>query len=128
MAKIMPNAAALRRQIEEALAEKIPSALTPAPKVRNAVTATGITALDELLQGGLPQGAVSELVGPECSGRTSIALSFIAKVTQAEKCVRVDRCIERSRSSVSGGGRSGPETAALGALRSRGETRTDRKV
>jgi hypothetical protein len=87
----MPSAIALRRQIEEALAEKIPSALTPAPKVRNAVTATGITALDELLQGGLPQGAVTELVGAECSGRTSIALSFIAKVTQAEKvCAWID--------------------------------------
>jgi hypothetical protein len=87
----MPSATALRRQIEEALAEKIPSALTPPPKVRNAVTATGITALDELLQGGLPQGAVSELVGPECSGRTSIALSFLAKVTQAGKvCAWID--------------------------------------
>jgi hypothetical protein len=91
MAKIMPSANALRRQIEEALAEKIPSALTPAPKIRNAVTATGIKPLDELLQGGLPQGAVSELVGPECSGRTSVALSFVAKVTQAEKvCAWID--------------------------------------
>jgi hypothetical protein len=91
MAKLMPSAATLRRQIEEALAEKIPSALTPAPKVRNAVTATGVRALDELLQGGLPQGAVSELVGPECSGRTSIALSFIAKVTQTEQvCAWID--------------------------------------
>jgi hypothetical protein len=87
----MPSAATLRRQIEEALAEKIPSALTPAPKVRNAVTATGIKPLDELLQGGLPQGAISELVGPECSGRTSTALSFIARVTQAEKvCAWID--------------------------------------
>lgn len=87
----MPSAATLRRQIEDALAEKIPSALTPVPKVRNAVTATGIMALDELLQGGLPQGAVSELVGPECSGRTAIAHSFIAKVTQAEKvCAWID--------------------------------------
>jgi hypothetical protein len=87
----MPSAAALRHQIEEALAEKIPSALTPAPKIRNAVTATGITPLDELLQGGLPQGAVSELVGPECSGRTSIALSFIASVTQAGSvCAWID--------------------------------------
>lgn len=91
MAKIMPSATALRRQIEEALAEKIPSALTPAPKIPNAVMATGITPLDELLQGGLPQGAVSELVGPECSGRTSIALSFIARMTQAEKvCAWID--------------------------------------
>jgi RecA/RadA recombinase len=40
------------------------------------VAATGIESLDEVLKGGLPVGAVSELLGPECSGRTSVALSF----------------------------------------------------
>jgi hypothetical protein len=91
MAKMMTNATMLRRQIEDALADRIPSALTPAPKVRNAVTATGIEALDELLHGGLPQGALSEIVGPECSGRTSIALAFLARVTQAGKvCAWID--------------------------------------
>ena len=34
---------------------------------------TGIRVLDELLNGWLPQGALSEFVGPECSSRTSIA-------------------------------------------------------
>jgi recombination protein RecA len=92
MAKIMPHAAAtLRRQIEAALEKKIPSALTPAPKIRSAVHPTGIEALDELLDGGLPLGALSELVGPECSGRTSIALSFLAKMTQEERvCAWID--------------------------------------
>jgi recombination protein RecA len=41
--------------------------------------------------GGLPVGAVSELVGPECSGRTSVAFSFIAKATQKAKvCAWID--------------------------------------
>jgi hypothetical protein len=57
------------------------------------VEATGITALDELVRGGLPIGAVSELVGPESSGRTAIALSFIARLTQANKvCAWIDVC------------------------------------
>jgi hypothetical protein len=88
----MPSAAALlRRQIEAALEKKIPSALTPAPKVRSAVHPTGIDALDELLNGGLPLGALSELVGPECSGRTSIALSFLARMTQEQRvCAWID--------------------------------------
>jgi len=91
MAKIMSSAATIRRQIEAALEKKIPSALTPAPKIRSAVHATGIEALDELLSGGLPQGALSELVGPECSGRTSIALSFLARMTREERvCAWVD--------------------------------------
>jgi hypothetical protein len=55
------------------------------------VVATGIESVDEILQGGLPIGAVSELVGPECSGRTSLALSFLARMTQASKvCAWVD--------------------------------------
>jgi recombination protein RecA len=91
MAKIMTSAATVRHQIEAALEKKIPSALTPAPKIRSAVHPTGIEALDELLKGGLPQGALSEFVGPECSGRTSIALSFLARMTREERvCAWID--------------------------------------
>ncbi len=91
MAKIMNSAATIRRQIEVALEKKIPSALTPTPKIRSAVHPTGIEPLDELLNGGLPQGALSELVGPECSGRTSIALSFLARMTREERvCAWID--------------------------------------
>ena len=91
MAKIMTSATIVRRQIEAALEKKIPSALTPVPKIRSAVHPTGIEALDELLNGGLPQGALSEFVGPECSGRTSIALSFLARMTQEERvCAWID--------------------------------------
>jgi recombination protein RecA len=84
-------ASALRLQIESALASKIPSALTPAPKLLHPVVATGIAALDEQLEGGLPVGAISELAGPECSGRTSVALAFVAGLTQAAKvCAWMD--------------------------------------
>jgi hypothetical protein len=38
-----------------------------------------------------PFGAISELVGPECSGRTSAAISFLAFTTQAAKvCAWID--------------------------------------
>lgn len=91
MAKIMTAAAIVRNQIEAALEKRIPSALTPTPKIRRAVHPTGIEALDESLDGGLPLGALSELVGPECSGRTSIALSFLARMTLQEKvCAWID--------------------------------------
>jgi RecA/RadA recombinase len=87
----MSSATAIRLQIESALAHKIPSALTPAQKMVRSVAATGIEPLDELLNGGLPIGAISELVGPECSGRTSVALSFLAQITQAGKvCAWID--------------------------------------
>jgi recombination protein RecA len=87
----MTSASALRLQIESTLSRKIPSALTPAPKMMRPVAATGIEPLDDVLRGGLRAGAISEMVGPECSGRTSVALSFLAQMTQAGKvCCWID--------------------------------------
>jgi hypothetical protein len=87
----MTSAAILRRQIEATLASRIPSALTPVPRTIRPVAITGIQPVDELLEGGLPLGAITEVVGSECSGRTSFALSFLAQMTQAEKvCAWID--------------------------------------
>jgi recombination protein RecA len=87
----MPTATAIRFQVESALARKIPSALTPPQKMVRPVVETGIGPLDDLLRGGLPVGAVSELIGSECSGRTSVALSFLARITDANKvCAWID--------------------------------------
>ncbi len=87
----MPAASAIRMQIESALAARIPAALTPAPRMVRPVAATGIDALDEVVRGGLPVGALTELVGPECSGRTSVALKFVAGLTQAGRvCAWID--------------------------------------
>ncbi|HVT97014.1 MAG TPA: hypothetical protein VHE33_05870 [Acidobacteriaceae bacterium] len=87
----MPTAAALRQQIEAVLADRIPSALTPPPRVLCPNAPTGLTALDDALQGGLPIGAITELTGPECSGRTSLALTFLACLTNDNRvCAWVD--------------------------------------
>ncbi len=87
----MPTASHLRAQIEATLAERIPSALTPMARVPYAVAPTGIPEIDLLVHGGFPVGALSEVVGPECSGRTSLALAFVAGMTQAGKvCAWVD--------------------------------------
>jgi recombination protein RecA len=87
----MTTTSALRLQIESTLSQRIPSALTPAPKMIRPVAATDIEPLDDVLGGGLPLGAISELVGPECSGRTSVAISFLARTTQAAKvCAWID--------------------------------------
>ncbi|MFZ0301367.1 MAG: recombinase RecA [Terracidiphilus sp.] len=87
----MPSASAIRLQIESALAARIPAALTPTARVVRPVAPTGIAALDEALHGGLPVGAITELIGPECSGRTSVALAFVAGMTQAGRaCAWLD--------------------------------------
>lgn len=87
----MLSAATIRTQVESALSQKIPSALTPRPQAIRPQALTGIGALDDLLGGGLPVGAVTELVGAECTGRTSVALSFVARMTEANRvCAWVD--------------------------------------
>jgi recombination protein RecA len=88
----MTNAATiLRSQIEAALADRIPSALTPVARTVREVIPTGIAAIDAVLGGGLPVGSVTELVGAECSGRTTLALSFLGQLTKAERvCAWID--------------------------------------
>jgi recombination protein RecA len=87
----MPSAATIRLQVEAALALKIPSALTPAQKVIRPVAPTEVAEVDALLEGGLPVGAITEMVGTESSGRTSLALSFLAGITRAGSvCAWID--------------------------------------
>ena len=87
----MPSASALRLQIEHALERRFPAALTPVPRAIRETAPTGIPAVDDLLDGGLPVGAISEVTGPESSGRTSLALSFLAGRTQEGRvCAWVD--------------------------------------
>src|ERR1700751_2763165 len=87
----MTSASTLRRHIESTLAYKIPSALTPAPKMTRPVAVTGIEPLDDVLGGGLPVGAISELAGPEFSGRTSMSFWFVGRSGKATKvCAWID--------------------------------------
>jgi hypothetical protein len=87
----MPSTNAIRVQVETALSSRIPSALTPAPKIIRPISPVGIAPLDELLGGGFPVGALTELVGEECSGRTSVALSFLSGITASGKvCAWID--------------------------------------
>jgi hypothetical protein len=61
----------------------------PAPVVEP--LATGLPDLDRALDGGLPRGQLSELVGPVSSGRTSLLVRLIASATaQGELAALVD--------------------------------------
>jgi hypothetical protein len=87
----MPTAAALRFQIERSLEARFPAALTPAPRAIAETVASGIAAVDELLGGGFPVGAISEIVGPISSGRTSLALALLAgRTADGQVCAWVD--------------------------------------
>ncbi len=87
----MGTAAALRITLERSLQHRFPAALTPSARTIYETASTGIPVLDSLLDGGLPVGAISEISGQESSGRTSLALSFLARRTQdAQVCAWVD--------------------------------------
>jgi recombination protein RecA len=87
----MNSAAELRKQIESALADRIPSALSPRPAAISELISCGIPEIDSALGGGLPLGGITELAGPASSGRTTFALSTLAKITrQQAACAYVD--------------------------------------
>ena len=79
----MTAANAIRIEIEHALERRFPAALTPVPRTIRETASTGIVPVDVLLDGGFPVGAISEVSGPASSGRTSMALSFLAHRTHA---------------------------------------------
>jgi len=87
----MPSASALRCQIEHDLENRFPAALTPVPRTIRETAPSGISQVDLLLDGGLPVGAISELTGPDSSGRTSLALAFLAgRTREGLVCAWVD--------------------------------------
>ena len=87
----MSSATNLRHEIESSLAYRIPGALSPRQRVEPPRYTTGIVAIDELMRGGLPEGALTELVGTACSGRSTVALSLLAAVTQSDRvCAWID--------------------------------------
>ena len=83
------NVAALRFQIETALAGRVPAPFAPRP-VQVETAPFQIAGVDALT-GGLPRGGLTEICGPPCSGRATLLLSALASGTaQAEACALVD--------------------------------------
>jgi recombination protein RecA len=86
------NLARLRSQVELALAGRVTAPFTY--RDRNFVehVSTGISEID-LLAGGLPRGALTEIFGPDCSGRTSLLFSALSmRTAHLEACALIDGC------------------------------------
>lgn len=83
------NVAALRFQIETALAGRVPAPFAPRPA--QVETSPFRIAEVDALTGGLPRGGLTEICGPPCSGRATVLLSALASGTaHAEACALVD--------------------------------------
>src|SRR5579859_6787033 len=78
-------ASILRTQIEATLANRIPGALTPRPRIVPETISNGIAELNAKSI-GIPRGSLTEICGPPSSGRTTLLLSLMRHVTQNGEC------------------------------------------
>jgi len=82
--------AALRSKIEADLRGRVASPFAYRDRNTFDLVSTGIPKMDALV-GGLPRGAMTEICGAPCSGRTSFLLSALASRTKdGEVCALVD--------------------------------------
>jgi len=96
----MSSATAIRQEIESSLAARIPGALSVRFPQAPEMVATGIAEVDGLLSGGLPLGELSEIVGPACSGKTTLVSSLLAGGDEARGGLRLCGCGRRVRSAL----------------------------
>jgi hypothetical protein len=84
------NLATLRSDVELSLAGRVVSPFGYRDRKSLETVLTGIPEIDALA-GGFPRGALTELCGPPCSGRTTVLLSALASRTaEAEVCALID--------------------------------------
>lgn len=84
------TSAALRLQLENTLATRIPAAFSRKVCALPELLPSGIGQVDELLGGGIPRGGFTEITGSPSSGRTSLAVSILSCATQKSSCAWVD--------------------------------------
>src|SRR5688572_1043121 len=86
--------------LENALrARKLDRTLTTALPLQHHAASTpsavGVATLDACLQGGLPRGQLSEIVGPRSSGRTLLLLQMMAAATRRGDIVALVDTLDR---------------------------------
>jgi hypothetical protein len=100
----MPSPATIRARVESSLSEHLSSTLLLREKAAPLTVSIGVPALDTLT-GGLPRGALSEIIGPASSGRTSVMLAALAGATRRdEACALIDAsdCFDPASATVAG--------------------------
>jgi recombination protein RecA len=82
--------ATLRSKIELDLRGRVAAPFTYRDRNVFDLVSSGIPEIDSCI-GGLPRGAITEIYGPPCSGRTSLLVSALAsRTTDGEVCALVD--------------------------------------
>jgi hypothetical protein len=87
---ISMKAATLRARIESALEGQFASPFKYHPDPPLETVPTLISVLDAVI-GGIPRGGLTEICGPESSGRTGLLISILASITNmGEVCAFID--------------------------------------
>src|SRR5271169_1598009 len=79
----MASAANLRARIEAALDGRVAAPFSLKTRQVPELFATGIPAVDAILEGGIPRGSITEIAGAASCGRTSVGLSILSGITQS---------------------------------------------
>jgi recombination protein RecA len=84
------HASVLRAQIESAIEGRFPSPFKYYPDEHLETVPTLISELDTVT-GGIPRGGLTEICGPESSGRTGLLISILASIANmGELCALID--------------------------------------
>ncbi len=84
------NAAATKRQVELALADRVADVFARRAERSHETLSTGIEAVDRRWQ-GFPRGAITEIHGTASAGRISLLLSALACATRRDEiCALID--------------------------------------
>lgn len=75
-----------RKWGKQALHKGFQASVAPA----HACQPTGLAQLDLLLQGGLPLGQITELIGPPTSGKRTLALTMVSQTQPRHPCLYID--------------------------------------
>ncbi|XP_049540819.1 DNA repair protein RAD51 homolog 4-like [Anopheles darlingi] len=104
----------IKNHLEQSFWDSIYKGVSSNSRRRPAI-ATGITALDELLRGGLRLGHIYELCGESCAGKTQLCLTLAANVAFAHSnrpvyffdtrsafsAIRIQQILERKHKDLS---------------------------
>jgi hypothetical protein len=103
-AKSVSASNAIGEDLQSALVARFGDAVRQRDKAAPQTMSTGISTIDELT-GGLPRGAMTEILGSASSGRTSLMLRILAEATSREEvCALVDATDSLDAASASNSG------------------------
>ena len=92
IARALLESALAARKLDRTLTTALPS---PDRMDSTAVVAVDVAAIDRCLHGGLPRGHLSEIAGPNSSGRTTVLLQLAAAATARGEIVALVDTLDR---------------------------------